>query len=136
LVGFVVERDVSDHVRFSPKQSNLALRLCREYDMPEDMSTAVLVADDGGHMNSDSVLLLFQYLCSPYPLIGALLFFLFPRFLRDFGYKLFARNRGRIWIAFKKATGTGDVQMEVYRDRILGLEDPLDPGWGFAKKES
>mmetsp|Transcript_89237 Transcript_89237/g.133785 ORF Transcript_89237/g.133785 Transcript_89237/m.133785 type:complete len:105 (-) Transcript_89237:357-671(-) len=104
--------------------------------MPEDMSTAVLVDQDGGHKNSESVLFMLAYLCSPYPWIGALILFLLPKFLLDFGYKLFAKNRGKIWIAFKKATGTGDVKMGMYRDRILGLEEPLDPGWGFGGKES
>jgi predicted DCC family thiol-disulfide oxidoreductase YuxK len=128
-----VERDTTDHFRFSPIQTNLARELCQQYDMPFDLSTAVLVDEEGGHVLSDSVLRLFPYLGFPYQWIGILALWLVPRFVRDAGYRVFAQYRGRIWKGVKRLTGMGDTRMEPYRDRMLGLEEPLDPSWALNK---
>ena len=151
MVGFVSERDNgTDHLRFAPKQTKFATQLCQSYNMPEDMSTAVLITsyddehsisnkDYVGHTHSDAVLLLFPHLQSPYPTIGRMLRYLFPKIVRDFGYSIFAHYRGTIWKIVKQLTGMGDVQMEKYRDRILGLEEeeePLDSSWGFSTTTS
>lgn len=101
--------------------------------MPFDLSTAVLVDEEGGHVLSDSVLRLFPYLGFPYQWIGILALWLVPRFVRDAGYRVFAQYRGRIWKGVKRLTGMGDTRMEPYRDRMLGLEEPLDPSWALNK---
>ena len=67
---------------------------------------------------------------TPYAVMGCILL-LIPVCIRDFGYKLFARHRGTIWKNVKKAMGMGDTMLVEYRDRVVGLEEPLDPGWGF-----
>eukprot|EP00966_Prymnesium_polylepis_P041838 971888-Prymnesium_polylepis.1 len=59
-----------------------------------------------------------------------------PAFLRNFAYRAFSRHRGTIWKGVKRITGWGDVCLEAYRDRILGLEDmptPLPLSWGFGE---
>lgn len=128
----MLERDATDHFRFAPIQTKLARDLCQLYDMPFDLSTAVLVDAEGGHVRSDAVLRMLPYLRFPYPWIGLFALWLVPRFVRDLGYNAFARYRASIWKAVKGLTGmTGDTRMEPYRDRILGLEEPLDPSWGF-----
>ena len=107
-------------------------RLLPTYNMPTDVTTAVLIDEhDAAHKNSDSVLRIFAFMGFPYSRLGPMLLALIPSFVRDFGYQLFARNRGTIWKGAKRITGMGDTYMEPYRDRILGLEEPLDPGWGF-----
>jgi predicted DCC family thiol-disulfide oxidoreductase YuxK len=99
--------------------------------MPVDISTAILVDEQGAHTHSTSVLRLFLYMGFAYEWMGLLALRVVPRFVRDAAYRLFARNRGQIWIGVKRVTGMGDTWMEPYRDRVLGLEEPLDPSWGF-----
>mmetsp|Transcript_11203 Transcript_11203/g.33159 ORF Transcript_11203/g.33159 Transcript_11203/m.33159 type:complete len:111 (-) Transcript_11203:1248-1580(-) len=109
--------------------------MCTERGLPTDVSTAVLIDDDGtGYTESDSVLRLFRFMGFPWTILGFLAL-LIPAIIRDTGYKLFARNRGKIWKAIKKATGMGDTRLEGYQHKIMGLEGPLDPGWGFDIKE-
>jgi hypothetical protein len=66
-----------------------------------------------------------------YAMVSLIAIVLVPRIIRDAAYSMFARNRGRIWKSVKKMTGMGDIRMEQYRDRIVGLEEPIDPNWGF-----
>lgn len=142
-MAFCCARDETDHLRFSPIQTRVAKDLAAKYDMPTDVSTAVLLDADGGHVESTSVLRMFAFMGFPYNLLGPLALFLVPAFLRDFCYRVFARNRGEIWKQFRGVTGLGETQLEVYRDRIVGLEEytgddagkELNPGWGFESEK-
>lgn len=101
--------------------------------MPIDLSTAVLIDEKGAHKESTAVLRIFPHLSFPYNVLGRIALLL-PVALRDFAYRLFAKNRGAIWRSVKRVTGLGDTHLEEYRDRIVGLEEesqPLSPGWGF-----
>uniref|UniRef100_A0A6U2CFY6 Uncharacterized protein n=1 Tax=Pseudictyota dubia TaxID=2749911 RepID=A0A6U2CFY6_9STRA len=72
----------------------------------------------------------------PYVILGAILL-LIPVFIRDFGYKLFAKHRGAIWKRVKGVTGIGDTYLIEYRNKMVGLdEEQLDPGWGFAVNDN
>mmetsp|Transcript_4235 Transcript_4235/g.9229 ORF Transcript_4235/g.9229 Transcript_4235/m.9229 type:complete len:83 (+) Transcript_4235:348-596(+) len=77
----------------------------------------------------------YPYLGFPYFVLGLLVLFLVPRVVRDLGYRLFARNRGKIWKVFKKVTGLGDTTMHPYRDCVVGLVDEkvLPESWGFSE---
>jgi len=95
--------------------------------------------ETGGHVESASVLRMFSFMGFPYNVLGPLALVLVPAFLRDFCYRVFARNRGEIWKQVRKVTGLGEAQLEVYRDRIVGLEDDedteIDLSWGFEVKK-
>lgn len=100
--------------------------------LPTDVSTAALIDTDGrSFTHSTAVLKLFRFLGPPYALLGALLL-LVPVCFRDFGYKLFASHRGAIWKRVKRAFGMGDTYLVEHRDKMVGLVEPLDPGWGFS----
>eukprot|EP00934_Nitzschia_sp_Nitz4_P005290 Nitzschia sp. Nitz4//scaffold19_size178191//104730//105310//NITZ4_001985-RA/size178191-augustus-gene-0.109-mRNA-1//-1//CDS//3329540705//5280//frame0 len=131
LAGFVLERDVTDHFRLVPIQTKLGQELCRAYDRPADVSTAVLMDEQGSHTHSTAVLRLFLYMGSGYPILGWIALYMVPRVVRDFAYTAFARHRGAIWKLVKYVTGMGDTSMAPYRDRVLGLEEPIDPSWSF-----
>ena len=77
--------------------------------------------------------MLYPYLKYPYFVLGFIALFLIPKVLRDIGYRIFARNRGKIWIFVKKITRMGDTAMHPYRDSVLGLEDEksIPESWGF-----
>jgi len=135
-VDFCCQRDVQDQLRFCPIQTTLGQDLLTKYSMPTDVSTAVLLDQhtDQTYKDSESVLRLFPYLGFPYSWMGPILLGTIPGFLRDFGYRMFARNRGAIWKGFKACTGIGEIRMYEHQNKIIGLpDDPkqIDPGWGF-----
>jgi len=128
-----MERDSSDHVRFCPLQSHLGQRLCTAYGAPNDISTAVLIDEGTILTESSAILTLFAWMGFPWALLGFMALCI-PMCIRDVGYRIFARNRGAIWKGVKRVTCLGDVQMEVYRNRMLGLSSmprPLPQSWGF-----
>ena len=132
-VGFCVERDTTDHLRFAPLQSPLAERLCKEYDMPCDLSTGILIDETGSHRDSTCILRMLLFLSFPWPWIGCLALWV-PTVIRDAAYRLFARNRGAIWKKIKQVTGLGDTMMHKYRRVVLGLDEvpkPFPKNWGF-----
>jgi len=163
LAKFVIERDILDHIRFTPIQTNFAQDLCSTYSMPADVSTAILFTggkttvgegeecsgtgtgtgtgtDNGttttAYIESDSILVMFTYLKFPYFILGYIALYMVPKIIRDIGYRLFAKNRGTIWIFTKKISGMGDTLMYKYKDSVLGLENDKDKdsileSWGF-----
>jgi predicted DCC family thiol-disulfide oxidoreductase YuxK len=137
LVQFVIQRDHTDAVRFSPLQSPVAQEVCRDLHITIDLSTAVLILDHGRviHTHSSSVLQLFRYLGFPYATLGPVLLFI-PPLVRDYGYALFARHRGNIWQFVKRITGLGDTIMTEYRPKIVGIEgtsmESMPSSWGFS----
>ena len=129
-----MDRDAADHIRFAPIQTNLAQSICLEYDEPADVSTAILIDEEGSHTHSSAVLRMFLHMGFFYKWFAIVAMIVFPAFLRDAVYKQVAKNRGKIWKGVKKVTGLGDTVMEPYKNRILGVDDYSgnQEGWGFA----
>ena len=143
-----MDRDNTDHFRFSPLQTTFAHDLCQRFGMPADLSTGILIEDaaatnnnqqqqqtttkgeigngkTGGTASRDStgILRMLLFLGFPYNMLGWIALYLVPKFFRDFCYQAFARNRGIIWKQVKKVTGMGDTMMDPYRDQVLGIEN-------------
>lgn len=130
----MAKRDATDHLRFSPIQTDFAQTVLVAENMPTDVSTAVLLENNVGYKESASVLRLFRYMGFPYTLLG-FLGLLVPAFFRDFCYRIFAKNRGTIWKGVKRVTGIGNTKLTSYRGVILGLKEPIDPSWGFQEEQ-
>lgn len=126
----MIKNDFTDHFRWSPLQTDFAQKLLKEYGMPTDISTAVLIDEAGPHKESSSILRLMRYMGTAYAILGRL-GLLVPPPIRDAAYRAFAANRGAIWKRVRQVTGYGDTFFQEDRDRILGLVEPLDPSWGF-----
>lgn len=105
--------------------------MCSQYNMPNDVSTAVLIDEQGTHSHSTAILRVFLPLGVFYRYLAHVAMWIIPCLVRDTAYVIFARNRGRIWKGVKTFTGIGDIHLEQYRDRIFGLIEPIDPTWGF-----
>jgi len=122
-------------MRFTPLQTAFAEELGQQYKKVRALNavSAVLIDEAGCHVESDAILRIFPYLDFPYNLGGSASLRL-PGFVRDPAYRTFASNRGAVSKGIKKAIRGGeDTYMEEYRDRIFGLEEPLDPSWGFEQ---
>lgn len=137
-----MDRDTTDHFRFAPIQTPFARSLCERYKVTYSLSTAVLVDEEGAHTESTAILRLFKYLGLPWSFLGQAALWCVPQCVRDYGYRLFARNRGTIWKHVRRVTGLDDTRMEQYRPKLLGLPEAgtrLDAGWGLdehtAKKQ-
>ena len=130
-----MERDAADHVRFCPVQSALGQKLLSEHGAPSDLSTAVLIDDVGVHTESDAILRLFPWMGFPWTVVGPAAL-LVPGCIRNRCYRAFARNRGAIWSRTKRVMGWGDTTLEEHRGKVIGLEEPVPSGWGFASIDS
>lgn len=88
-------------------------------------------------MKSAGILGMLQHMGAPYTWIGPILLAV-PTALRNYGYDLFARNRGSIWKFVKRLTGMGDVRLYKLKDRIVGVEDfeATPEGWGLHQTET
>uniref|UniRef100_A0A7S2YGA7 Uncharacterized protein n=1 Tax=Entomoneis paludosa TaxID=265537 RepID=A0A7S2YGA7_9STRA len=107
--------------------------------MPADLTTGILIDEQGAHRDSTAILRLLPHLGPVYWVLGWMALVLVPKFVRDFAYRTFARNRGTIWKQVKKITGMGDTMMDNYREKVLGLDEHVEtkfPGWGFTKASS
>jgi len=117
--------------------------LCKEYNMPHDISTAVLIVKEKdeskgvAYKNADSILRLLLFLTFPWNILGKI-GLLVPQVVSDFGYRAFARNRGDIWKMVKRLTGMGDTVMVEYKDRIVGVGDvsQTPESWGLHPKKT
>ena len=65
---------------------------------PEDAKTFVLVAGGQSFVKSEAAIRVSRYLRKPWNLLGAVR--IVPRFIRDWGYDIVARNRYR-WFGRK-----------------------------------
>lgn len=131
----MIGKDTTDHFRWSPLQTDFAQQLLQEYNMPTDISTAVLIDERGAHKESTSILRLMPYMGISYDVLGRLGMLVLPP-IRDAAYRAFAANRGTIWKRVQRVTGYGDTYLEDERHRILGLVEPLNPSWGFRNSSS
>lgn len=95
-VNFIIRHDPERKFRFASLQSDAGKALLAKHglgDLP--LSTSVLIEGDRVYMNSAGVLQTARRLGGIYAL--ATIFFLVPRPLRDWAYKMFARNRYRLF---------------------------------------
>ena len=122
-------------MRFCPLQSTLGQKMLAEHGAPCDCSTAVLIDEAGVHIESTAILRLFRWMGFPWTALGQM-GLLVPECIRNVGYRAFARNRGAIWIGVKRGMRWGDVILEEHRAKVIGLEEPVPPGWGFTSREA
>eukprot|EP00850_Spirogloea_muscicola_P011562 SM000072S21196 [mRNA] locus=s72:255008:256255:- [translate_table: standard] len=93
FVNFMLDGDKDGKVRFAALQSEAGRALLRRSGRaPNDISSIVLVEQDGSYIKSEAVLKIARYLDFPFPPLSSL-GFVAPGFLRDSFYDLVANNR-------------------------------------------
>lgn len=97
VVRFVIARDPHAHFRFAALQSDAARRACAEVGATPpaavDPDTIIVIADGRALERSDAALAIAARLPFPWPMFGV--FRILPRALRDWLYRLVAKNRYR-----------------------------------------
>jgi predicted DCC family thiol-disulfide oxidoreductase YuxK len=122
LVRFVLRRDSRSHFRFASLQSDFAATILQRHRLdPHDLDTMYVVQqygqpDDRLSARSDAVICVLRQLGGFWGAAAAVLQ-VFPRWLRDWGYRVIARNRYRIFGRYD----TCMLPEEKYRDRFLEL---------------
>ena len=96
LVQFILKNDRSGKIKMASLQSQIGMELLQQQNMPEILpDSMVMIKGEKVWFESDAALHLALEL-ENYRRLGKFLFLL-PRFLRDWGYRLVARNRYQIW---------------------------------------
>lgn len=91
---FILKRDRTGELRFASLQSDVGRRLLGERGMdPEELSTLVLVDEDGevALRSTAALRVASAHMRFPWRLAGV--FLIVPRFLRDAVYRFVAKNR-------------------------------------------
>ncbi|WP_404466101.1 thiol-disulfide oxidoreductase DCC family protein [Vreelandella aquamarina] len=117
-VNFIIHRDPEGAFAFTPMQSELAQELTQGFNVPDvGMDTLVLIKDGERYVLSDAALEIAKDLKGPWRFCYA--FKVVPKPIRDAVYKLFARNRYKLF-------GQKDVCMvplaEV-KSRFVGIDN-------------
>ena len=97
VVRFVIARDPHAHFRFAALQSDAARRACAEVGATPpaavEPDTIIVIVNGRALERSDAALAIAARLPFPWPIFGV--FRILPRPLRDWLYRLVARNRYR-----------------------------------------
>jgi predicted DCC family thiol-disulfide oxidoreductase YuxK len=94
-VNFIIRNDSRRKFRFAALQSEKAKGILKQYTIPEDNKSVVLVFNGKVYLKSTAALHIFLHLGGIYSVLFA--FVIFPAFARDFYYDIIARNRYKWW---------------------------------------
>lgn len=94
-VRFIKKRDKGNRFRFVPLQSEEGSDMLREAGLPDnELDTVVYQKSGKPYLRSSAVLGILRDLGGGWRLLGSLV--IVPAFIRDFFYRLVARNRHRL----------------------------------------
>lgn len=95
-VNFIIRNDDAREFRFAALQSVPGQRLLAERGLPNGgIGSIILLEDDEVHTHTEASLRIARRLGPPWS--WSVAFRIVPRFVRDAVYKLFARNRHRLF---------------------------------------
>lgn len=95
-VNFIINRDKAGYFKFAPLQSEIGEKLLKEHGIDKTQTDSVILVEDGkAYTHSTAALRIARKLDGAWRLFYG--FVVVPRFLRNFAYKLFAKNRYRMF---------------------------------------
>ncbi|HMJ08443.1 MAG TPA: thiol-disulfide oxidoreductase DCC family protein [Pyrinomonadaceae bacterium] len=107
-VNFIIEHDTAGYFKFAPLQSDEGRKFADKFGFSSETAPAldangdlipvdsvVLIENDRAFAHSDAALRIIRRLGLPWSLFYSLI--LVPRAVRDYFYKLFAKNRYRFF---------------------------------------
>ncbi len=94
-VDSLIRRDRAGVLRFAPLQGQTASGLVPAEDVAS-LNTVVLVDHGGTHRRSDAIVRVLRHLGGRYRIVAGLLAAI-PRPVRDFGYRIVAKSRYRVF---------------------------------------
>ena len=94
-VNFIIKHDHEKRFKFAPLQSEIGQELRAKFDIGEDVDSIILVENEEAFMHSTAGLRVAKTLGGIWSLGYA--FIIVPAFIRDWAYRVFARNRYRLF---------------------------------------
>ena len=94
-VNFIISIDKRKIFRFASLQSETGQQLRAKYDIGPDVDSVILIDNDRAYTHSAAGLRIYKLLGGAWSLLYALI--VIPRPLRDYFYKVFARNRYKLF---------------------------------------
>ena len=92
FVTLALKQDHTGELLFAPNRSSYGQELCQRLSLVEESeSTIIVVLGERVLLRSDAVIFISKHLKKPYSYLG--LIRIFPRFLRDLGYRAVASIR-------------------------------------------
>lgn len=93
-IQFIIKRDLNDYFKFASLQSDVGKELRNNFNIPNDLDSLILIEKGKTYSKSSAVLRICKNLKGIYKL--AVVFFIFPKFFRDFFYDRIANNRYKL----------------------------------------
>ena len=116
-VRFISKRDPQGIFAFTPMQSDFAKDLVKQHDIDNvGVDTLLLIKDGRTHIWTDAALEIAKELTGLWWLLNILR--IVPAFIRDYFYRLFARNRYKLF----GRTDQCAVPSKELRSRFIGIE--------------
>lgn len=112
-VQFIIKRDRKGYFKFASLQSDVGIKLKRQYHAAENLDSIVLIDSDKIYYKSDAALRICRNLDGIWKIFSVLI--IIPRSLRDILYDLIAKNRYK-WFGKKEQCMIPNQEM---RDRFL-----------------
>ena len=94
-VNFIIARDPAGYFKFATLQSEAGQQLRRKYAIGENIDSIILIEDDTAYIYSSAPLRVAKRLTGAWWLFGV--FWIVPKAIRDYFYRMFARNRYRLF---------------------------------------
>jgi len=95
-VNFVIRRDSEGYFKFAALQSAAGEDLLDKYGIHKvETDSVVLIEDENAYLHSSAALRIARKLSGLWPLLYGLI--IVPKSIRDWGYKLFANYRYRLF---------------------------------------
>ncbi len=94
-VNFIIRHDGGKKFKFAPLQSEIGQELQAKYGIGEDVDSIILVENDKAYTHSTAGLRVAKGLGGIWSL--GYVFIIVPAFIRDWAYRLFAKNRYRLF---------------------------------------
>ncbi|MFD1929702.1 thiol-disulfide oxidoreductase DCC family protein [Sporosarcina siberiensis] len=113
-VQFIIKRDPVAHFQFTSLQSDVGIKTVKEYSIPSDVDSLLLIENGKAFTKSSAALRIAKKLDGLWHLLFILI--LVPRPIRDFFYDYFASNRYK-W--FGKKDDSCALPTPEVRERFL-----------------
>lgn len=94
-VQFIIKRDKNAYFRFASIQSDAGQALLAQYKISTEIDSVILIEGSQAYTESTAALKVCRHLDGAWQLFYVLL--LLPPFMRNFFYRLFAKNRYRLF---------------------------------------
>lgn len=90
-VHFIIKRDPNGYFQFAAQQSDIGEKFKRQYDIPNNMDSILVIDQHKVYNASDAALHISKHLNRPWNLLHVLK--VIPKPIRDVVYKVIAKNR-------------------------------------------